>query len=220
MGYLDDLREIQSKIKKGIQNEIIFDEIVRRCSLEHKTPVERYKALTDVLAARDAIHNEIKSAGLKEDVSLTGTITERICKIGLEAGAPDKHSKLPKDWKWVGDFMIIGKPYNIFVSVKSYSARERLIASGTGQQAAPVIGYGLFDKKSEWSIGRVRQYLQRGFVAIYMPNKLLSKLSTESKNIKNAYNRPFLRDISAFSDDLIAGYNKGKDDKFLELDKF
>lgn len=219
MGYIDDLRNIQNKTQKGTQYEVIFNEIIRRCSLAGKTPKKRYEALDSILTARDAIHNEIISAGLKEDVSVTGKITERICEMALEAGARDKYSKLPKAWEWVGDFMIIGKPFNIFVSVKSYWARERLIASGTGQQAAPVVGYGLFIDESEWTFGRIRQYLQRGFVAIYMPADLLARLTSESRNVKNTYERPFLRDIASFANDLIKAYKNGSDNKFLELDK-
>lgn len=220
MSYLDDLREIQQKVKKGNQTKIIIDEIERRCSLIGKDPVEKYKMLPAILSARDIIHQEILSAGLNEDVKLTGNLTEKICEIALKAGAPESYSKLPRQWEWVGDFMISGKPFNIFISVKSYSSKERLITSGTGQLAAPIIGYGLFKKKEEWSVGRVRQYLQRGFISIYIPGELLKSLTAEAQAVKNTYGKQFLRDIASLADDLVKGYSKSSDSKFLDLDKF
>lgn len=68
----------------------------------------------------------------------------------------------------------------MFISVKSYKAKERLIVSGMGQNAAPVIGYGLFDDETEWSPDRVKQYKQRGFVAIYMPVTLYDQLAAKN----------------------------------------
>ena len=118
----------------------------------------------------------------------------------------------------------MGSPFNLFVSVKSYKAKERLIVSGTGQNAAPVVGYGLFDDPSEWSPDRVKQYKQRGFVAIYMPKslydtlaamtaltpglppRLTRKYSTSNgypaTSIKNIYDRPLLRKLEDFDDDI------------------
>lgn len=160
---------------------------------------------------------------MKQDVSVTGAVTELICKIGLEATVPGRYDVLPKTWSWVGDFAIMGSPFNLFVSVKSYKAKERLIVSGTGQNAAPVIGYGLFDDAKEWSPNRVKQYKQRGFIAIYLPKSLYDTLdgmvSTNtaytqnqrnrfasngypSTKILNIYDKPLLRKIEDFTSDL------------------
>ena len=129
-----------------------------------------------------------------------------------------------RDTVWIGDFAIMGSPFNLFISVKSYKAKERLIVSGTGQNAAPVVGYGLFDDPSEWSPDRVKQYKQRGFIAIYMPNTLYNALDAmtpqtpglssrlirkyspangyPATNIKNIYDRPLLRKLEDFDDDI------------------
>ena len=148
---------------------------------------------------------------MKPDVSVIGKISEYICELALKSAAPGRYCRPPKNWDWVGDYELLGAPFNLFISVKSYAAKERLIVSGTGQLAAPVIGWGLFNDKKEWSPSRVKQYKQRGFLAIYMPRTLYKSLDSEeideSKDypvtkIVNIYGQPLIRKINAFADDV------------------
>lgn len=225
MPFINDLRDVQNKTRKDIsQSQLIFDETIRRSGFSGASSQTQYDHIYDILAARNTVHNDIVAAGLKEDVKVTGAVTELICKIALDASAPTRYDTLPKTWDWIGDFAIMGSPFNLFVSVKSYKAKERLIVSGTGQNAAPVVGYGLFDDPSEWSPDRVKQYKQRGFVAIYMPKDLYNTLDAmtpktpgltprlirkysaangyPATNIKNIYDRPLLRKLEEFDDDI------------------
>ncbi|MDO4801724.1 MAG: hypothetical protein Q4A15_06130 [Prevotellaceae bacterium] len=190
------------------QKEMIMAEILTRSGFSGASASVQYANLNSILAARDAVSADIAAAGLKEDDSVIGGVSELICRIGLEAAAPGRYDKLPKGWDWIGDYAITGLPFNLYISVKSYYAKERLIFSGTGQGAAPVIGYGLFKDESEWSPVRVHQYRHRGFVAIYMPSALYSALSAKTgrgypaTDIMNIYERPLLRDIKDFADDI------------------
>lgn len=225
MPFIDDFRDVKNKIRTDItQSQLIFDETMRRSGFATSTAKVQYEHIYEILAARDTVHADIVSAGLKEDVKVTGAVTELLCKITLEAGAPNRYDTLPKTWDWIGDFAIMGSPFNLFVSVKSYKAKERLIVSGTGQNAAPVVGFGLFDDPTEWSPDRVKQYKQRGFIAIYMPTSLYDNLAamtsqtpglsprlvrkySESNgypatNIRNIYDRPLLRKLEDFDDDI------------------
>lgn len=225
MPFINNLRDVQNKIRKDItQSQLIFNEAIRRSGLSGASAQTQYDHIYDILAARDAVHADIVAAGLKEDVKVTGAVTELICKIALDASAPTRYDTLPKTWDWIGDFAIMGSPFNLFVSVKSYKAKERLIVSGTGQNAAPVVGFGLFDDPSEWSPDRVKQYKQRGFIAIYMPNILYDTLAAmtpqtprlssrlirkysptngyPATNIKNIHDRPLLRKLEDFDDDI------------------
>ena len=209
MSFIDELRDIQNKINKGSQAKIIFNEILNRCGLSSSSSEQQYLRIYDMLSANDDIHNDIRSAGLKQDVSVVGRITELICQTGIEAGVPaGRYGELPKKWKWLGDFALFGSPFNVFISVKSYSARERLIASGTGQLAAPIIGYGLFDSPGEWNPNRVDQYRHRNFVAIYMPKSLYDILAAKTgrdhpvTEKRNFYGNPLLRKIEDLPVDL------------------
>lgn len=209
------------------QQEIIMTEILTRANLLNADAQVRYDNLRTILQERDNVSNDIAAAGLREDVSVIGGVTEMICEIGLQAAAPNRYAHLPNDWKWLGDYAITGLPFNLYVSVKSYYARERLIASGTGQGAAPIIGYGLFKDEGEWSPKRVHQYRHRGFVAVYMPTALYTALSQKvgrgypATDILNIYNRPLLRDINDFANDLSNVVQQaGPDRLIIDLQKF
>lgn len=189
------------------QKKIIMEEILRRSGLNGRSAGYKYKHLNNILDARNAVSDDIKANGLREDDSVVGAVTELICEIGLEASVPKRYARLPEGWNWFGDYAITGLPFNLYISVKSYSARERLIVSGTGQGAAPVIGYGLFDKPSEWAPSRVEQYKHRGFVAIYIPQDFYDTLAVQNvpviaTEIKNIYGRPLLRSMDAFVSDI------------------
>lgn len=225
MPFIKDLSDVKAKIRTDItQTQLIFDETMSRSGWAGSTPQVQYDHIYDILNARNLVYADILAAGLKIDVSVTGGVTEEICKIALDAAIPGRYDRLPKTWDWVGDFAIMGSPFNLFVSVKSYKAKERLIVSGTGQNAAPVVGYGLFDDPSEWSPDRVKQYKQRGFVAIYMPKTLYDTLAAmipstpglskrlikkyapangyPATDIKNIYDQPLLRKIEDFHTDV------------------
>lgn len=224
MSFIDDLRTKQCGTKRNnhiptdaqkaaanalpSQKEIIMAEIMRRARLKGKSFAYQYNHLDDILNARNAVSDDIKANDLQEDVSVVGSVTELICEIGLKASVPKRYDRLPDGWNWFGDYAITGLPFNLYISVKSYSARERLIVSGTGQGAAPVIGYGLFDKPSEWASSRVEQYKHRGFVAIYIPRKLYLTLAskqnvtTKATDITNIYGKPLLRIMDEFVSDI------------------
>jgi len=208
--FIGDLTNIKAKIKTDVtQTQYIFDEIIYVAGLFGHSPSVQYQHLIDILDSRDHVYDVIKRAGIKIDVKVTGALTECICQIALDATIPNRYSTLPNKWKWLGDFAIIASPFNLYVSVKSYKAKERLLVSGTGQFTAPVIGYGLFDKPGEWSESRTKQYKQRGFIAIYMPRALYDRLSASSKTVKNIYERPLLRIIDDFADDISAACPAG-----------
>lgn len=132
----------------------------------------------------------------------TGTISERLCELALKAAVPNIYTTLGRDWKWIGDFSILGDPFNLIISVKSFKAKERLMASGTGNVLSPTLGWGLFDDISEWTPARAKGYMFRAFIAIYIPNNLFIKLQPASKELMNVNAKPFLRSIDKFILDL------------------
>lgn len=57
--------------------------------------------------------NDIAAAGLRDDVSVIGGVTEMICEIGLQAAAQNRYAHLPNNWKWLGEYAITGFPFNL-----------------------------------------------------------------------------------------------------------
>lgn len=170
-------------------------------------PKFQYDRILDIVAELAKINAVEKLAS-----GTTGAISERLCELALKhvltEHPPIHYKRLGKNWKWLGDFVIKGNPYDVTISVKSFKARERLLASGTGSVLAPTIGWGLFNSAEEWSEDRVRSHLYRGFVAIYMPPELVQKLSNKATRIENINGKPLIRDIRDFPADLLLALPK------------
>lgn len=163
----------------------------------------KYSAIPGIISHLAGVH-----AATPINEGTTGTISERLCTLGLEqilSAHPSFHyRRFGKDWKWIGDILVSGDPYDLAVSVKSYKAKERLLASGTGSLLTPTIGWGLFDDVREWSADRTASYLYRGFVAIYMPGPTLAGIGAPARAITNINGKPLLRDLVSFPRDITA----------------
>jgi hypothetical protein len=143
-------------------------------------------------------------------VGTTGTITERLCEAGLKSVVKDSYGKLPSQWKWVGDFYIEGTPFNIIISVKSFKAKERLMASGSGNILSPTVGFGLFDDPGEFNEERVRRYPFRAFLAIYVPQALYDQLESNVQNLTNMNGKAFIRSINFLREDIKEALGQGE----------
>ena len=186
---------VQSKADVALQT------VYTKLAIAGAGPHTIYARVADVVGELDILNTSVKF-----QPATTGTISERLCGLGLEVvrqSRPLEYKRLSTNWKWLGDYVVAGNPYDITISVKSFKARERLLASGTGSVLAPTIGWGLFNSKEEWSEVRVRAHLYRGFVAIYMPPGLLGGLSLGAKGISNINGRPLLRPLADFPLDLV-----------------
>lgn len=117
-------------------------------------------------------------------VSILGNISEALLELALhdlidnvnflKTTAPEIQS--------YGDFVLMCLPNNLWLSVKSNYARERLLASG---YTTDIIGVGFFtDYKEFISQSKIRNFSKVGFLAMYIPdipiteNQLLTGKST------------------------------------------
>jgi len=67
-----------------------------------------------------------------------------------------------------GDFVVTCLPNNLWISVKSNFARERLLASGYSND---ILGAGFFEDASEFTQPvRIRNFQRAGFLAMYCPD--------------------------------------------------
>ncbi|MCA3174390.1 MAG: hypothetical protein ING36_02470 [Burkholderiales bacterium] len=181
--------------------DTLLDDAYKALSLIGKSAALKYASITNIVAHLHAVNAKKKIA-----IATTGTISERLCELGLKQvkqSIPEfEYRRFGEDWRWTGDLLVPGHPYDLAISVKSYKAKERLLASGTGSLLTPTIGWGLFDDVDEWSPQRTKSYLYRGFIAIYMPENTLAKLQTESHKISNINGNAFLRNLTAFPIDI------------------
>jgi hypothetical protein len=178
----------------------ILEQVYVGLGLNNATEQQKYQQLGQVNTSLDAIN-----AQNPMNVKTTGTINERLVELALRAYAPDSWYHLRRGrYEWLGDFGINAYPLSVVVSVKSFKAKERLLVSGTGTLYAPTIGWGRFDDPAEFGLDRLKTYLFRGFISIYMPDHTIGQLTAPAQQLQNYYGRPFIRSIQAFGDDLAA----------------
>jgi hypothetical protein len=118
-----------------------------------------------------------------------------------------------------GDFVLMCLPNNLWLSVKSNFARERLLASGFGNDT---LGVGFFQDAKEFkSPVRIRNFQSAGFLAMYCPDVAVSEEQLREgtntyQQVMDSYKeqavepptningKPFIRKLSDLSADLKA----------------
>ena len=153
------------------QADRILNSVYQQLGIQNATDIQKYNRINNIV-----IELQNRNARRRIGVKTTGTISERLCELALKSSVPTIYNTLGRDWKWIGDFSILGNPFNLIISAKSFKARERLMASGSGNVLSPTVGWGLFDDANEWTRPRIKGYLFRAFIVIYMPSRLLQQL--------------------------------------------
>lgn len=103
-------------------------------------------------------------------VSVLGGISEKLLETALSSFADNtnffKNNK--SEVQSYGDFVLMCLPNNLWLSVKSNFARERLLASGF---TTDIIGVGFFTDSTEFTSGaKLRNFQKVGFLAMYVPD--------------------------------------------------
>lgn len=150
--------------------------------------------------------------------STLGNFTELIVEsalINLIQDYPNEFFRTSsKEVKSYGDFVVMCLPNNLWISIKSSYARERLLASGFVND---VIGVGTFIDPEEFCTDdKIRNYKKVGFLAIYLPDQPINEIQLEAQintydsviaikpDVRNINNQPFFRPLSTLSNDLLA----------------
>ena len=192
----------------------LLQRALQQLKIENKSSEEKFNNIYKLMPVLDSFNKEELFS-----VSTTGTISERICGWALDAALPDGYFRnTSNEDKWLGDYIMLGAPFNVVISVKSYKAKERLLVSGSGSLLVPTIGWGLFDDPTEFKLERLKNYLYRGFIAIYMPKSTLKLLDSNSKKLENTHKEIFIRPIENLVSDIRKSKIKKKFGKtFIEV---
>jgi len=168
---------------------------------------------------RTAWNRELDKSESQSGVTTVGTISETLLKIVFGQLVDDTtfFQVGKSDVKSYGDFVLVCLPNNLWLSVKSNFARERLLASGYTND---ILGVGFFqDAKEFTSRVRIRNFQRAGFLAMYCPDVSVSE--TQLQNNTNTYDqvvdhyqqdggtiphningKPFIRKLSNLASDL------------------
>jgi len=152
-------------------------------------------------------------------VSILGNISETLLATAMESLIDNTNffRSQNHDVQSYGDFVLMCLPNNLWISVKSNFARERLLASG---YTTDIIGVGYFTDFNEFtSQTKIRNFIKVGFLAMYIPDipiteeQIENDISTyhEALNFYNEQDRSlpqningkeFLRPLSQLYNDL------------------
>lgn len=103
-------------------------------------------------------------------VSNLGGVSESLLEMAMEKLIDGKNFFKTNNQKIqsYGDFALMCLPNNLWLSVKSNFARERLLASG---YTTDILGVGFFTSKDEFtSQSKIRNFQRVGFLAMYLPD--------------------------------------------------
>lgn len=119
-------------------------------------------------------------------------------------------------WKALGDILIPCAPTNLIISVKTETARERLLYSANSIEG---IGFGFFAEPEEfWTSSRMTLLKRMGFTAIYMPDHTFAAVQDRleargtSQHAININGRDLYRPLSRFADDMNRAVGRSSDE--------
>lgn len=118
-------------------------------------------------------------------VSNLGGVSEALLEAAMEQLIDNKNffKSTNQQVQSYGDFVLMCLPNNLWLSVKSNFARERLLASG---YTTDILGVGFFTDKNEFtSQSKIRNFQRVGFLAMYLPDVPVSE--DQIKNNSNTY---------------------------------
>ena len=148
-----------------------------------------------------------------------GAISEKLLAKAFEALVDGKNffKVSQSQVQSYGDFVLMCLPNNLWISVKSNFARERLLASGFNND---ILGVGFFQQYTEFtSPVKNRNFQRAGFLAMYCPDSpvtedQISKGTSTYQQVLDDYasrglsmpdninGMPFIRPLSSLGQDL------------------
>lgn len=109
-------------------------------------------------------------------VSNLGSVSEKLLEKAFDTliDGTNLFKTTSQEIQSYGDFVLMCLPNNLWISVKSNFARERLLASG---YTTDILGVGFFtDSKEFTSYSKVRNFQRVGFLAMYLPDIALTEM--------------------------------------------
>ncbi len=144
-------------------------------------------------------------------VSVIGRLNEEIIlralrNSGLTEGADFQRTGKQSD----GDIIVSrqsGTKKNLYVEVKSYHARERLLRGLTDIAHPEKVGVGFFRDPAEFNAQRTQTLINSQAWAIYIPEDTYLSIAPLAKSMTTSRQDKFYRPLAMFVDDMVS-YSK------------
>ncbi|GAB6035423.1 hypothetical protein [Galenea microaerophila] len=178
---------------------------------------------------------EMNTSEKQGGVSILGSTSEKLLELSMDSLIDGVNFfKVNNDRvNSYGDFILMCLPNNLWLSVKSNYARERLLASG---YTTDIVGVGYFTEAKEFtSTSKIRNFQRVGFLAMYIPDAPISEAQIENNTStydeviedyklkgkelpKNINGTPFIRKLSSIGEDMASLLQESNISKRLVLD--
>jgi|GEM_PF-1412710 len=185
--------QLASHIKDGMANipvdllvNLLFDEYVSFIRESDNGLVSIAGSLNEAIFIRGLLNEGLQE---NEDVVKTGTDSDGDLKI-------QHHGKKGAEV--------------LFVEIKSYAARERLLRGLQDIKSQNKIGVGFFNNPAEFNPKRTNTLLAADPLAIYMPRKTWDKVPEDSRRKANRVSDYLYRPLDMFVADMKAYVKTGK----------
>ena len=199
--------------------------------------IKNFIKLKRIIGQYNALNweREMDTSERQASVSNLGTISENLLKTAF-GNLTDETNFFKVTSGRVnsyGDFVLMCLPNNLWLSVKSNFARERLLASGYSND---ILAVGFFEEYKEFtSQVKIRNMQRAGFLCIYIPDVAVTQTQEDQGtstyeqtiNYYNTFKEPlplningtdFFRPLSSISDDLEKLLSVSKIERRLSVD--
>lgn len=144
-------------------------------------------------------------------VSTVGRLNEELILQAMRNSALKPESFQRSGSESNGDIIVsqsAGHKKNLFVEIKSYHARERLLR-GLTDIPSPKVGIGFFQQPHEFNAKRTQTLLASHAAAIYLPEETYDLVEEAAKVQLTVKQDRFYRRLGQFVDDMIAFVETG-----------
>lgn len=217
IAYMPSVGLIFQNVNLSAYTSMLIVEYILKSEINVSNFVEAKKYIDQINSLQWSRKQEFNEQ--QSGVSNLGTISEKLLEKAFSKliDGQNLFKTTSQEIQSYGDFVLMSLPNNLWISVKSNFARERLLASG---YTTDILGVGFFtDSKEFTSYAKVRNFQRVGFLAMYLPDialndtQLLNGTSTYQEVVdkfkdmkrdmpKNINGTNFYRPLSSIANDL------------------
>ena len=135
-------------------------------------------------------------------ISIVGRLNEEIFIRALENSAVTSGNFRRTGNNSIADIVVEGKDLRLYIEVKSYHARERLLRGLQDINHPEKVGVGFFQDHREFNKKRTQTLIDTGAWAIYLPEATYEKIDAAAKAMTTAKQSKFYRPLGMFVHDM------------------
>jgi hypothetical protein len=136
------------------------------------------------------------------DEGTQSTLAIKSCEYALKGLAPNIFLKLNDKQNIYSDFVILGQPENLFISVEGFNNITGINSKQKKPNFSPTIAWEPFLKADQLSLPKIYSLMDQAILKIYLSKNEYDKLSDDLIACINTNRKSFVRALTDIVDDL------------------